>query len=272
MIMESKNITDEQELLFHRECALSAMSIGQGLSLIRKYEFVKHAYGTQAFFMLTIGIERLLKIILIYHFRTKNNNAFPNNAELKSIGHNLHSLYNKAKDIANDIGCSDLYSPLEDDNIFNLIIDFLSNFAQSARYYNLDKLTGFTNKFDEPLRDWNKRINSIIVSRHYRHNKKKAEDIKALSRMIGGHFLVSFNNEKGSNINNVEDFYLEGMTVNIKQKYSMFYLYCIVRFLSNLLYHLDSGYFPFVSEYFVMFRNPDDTYVKTRRTWNIYER
>ena len=55
-------VTQEQDFLLSRECALAAFSIGQGLTLLRKYDFVKHAHASQAFFQLSIGIERLLKI------------------------------------------------------------------------------------------------------------------------------------------------------------------------------------------------------------------
>lgn len=269
--MQQYSVTQEQAFLLGRECAQAAMSLGQGLTLIRKYDYVKHAYGTQAFFMLTIGIERLLKIIVIYDHRQLNNNAFPNNAELKNAGHKIDKLYKRAKDIATRIGQPELYKPIEDDPIFALIIKLLTEFAQNARYYNLDTLTGHLNSTDEPLRAWNKTINKAIIERHYRHNKKKEEEIINLSNAVGNHFLVSFDNEEGTGIDNIKDFYLEGMTVDVKQKYSMFYVYCLVRFFSTLLWHLDKGYYPMVSEYFGKFRITDDAYVKSRKTWNPYE-
>jgi hypothetical protein len=270
--MQQYSVTQEQDFLLGRECALAAMSIGQGLTLIRKYDYVKHAYGTQAFFMLTIGIERLLKVIIIYNHRRLNNNSFPNNAELKSAGHKIDTLYKKAKQIADDIGKPELYKPIDDDPIFSLIIKFLTEFAHNARYYNLDSLTGHPNSTDEPLRAWNKKINKIIVERHYRHNKEKEEAIINLSNAVGSHFMVSFDNEDGNKVDNIKDFYLQGMTVDVKQKYSMFYIYCLVRFFSNLLWNLDKAFYPVVSEYFSKFRISDDAYVKSRKTWNPYEK
>ena len=271
--MSTENtVTQEQEFLLGRECAQAALSIGEGLTLIRKYEYVKHAYGTQAFFMLSIGIERLLKIILIYNHRRTNNNDFPDNAVLKSKGHKIKSMFDFAINIADEIGQSDIYEPLKTDPIYNLIIDFLTDFAHTSRYYNLDTLTGFPNSTNEPLREWNIKINKIIIERHYKHNTRKSEAIESLTSSIGENFLVSFDNEEGKKITNIKDFYLEGLTVDVKQKYSMFYVFCIVRFLSELLWHLDKNLYPFVSEYFVDFRQPDDAYVKRRKVWNLYNK
>lgn len=271
--MKTENaVTQEQDFLLGRECALAASSIGQGLTLIRKYDYVKHAYGTQAFFSLSIGIERLLKIILIYNHRRINNNKFPDNGVLKKAGHEIKSMYEIAIGIANEIGQADIYSPLKADRIYDLIIDFLTDFAHSSRYYNLDTLTGHQNKTDEPLRRWNTKINKIIVERHYRYNQKKVEEIEKLTDAFGGHFLVSFDNEDGKEISNIKDLYLEGLTVDVKQKYSMFYIYCIVRFLSELLRHLSTNFYPNVSEYFTIFRISDDAYVKRIKSWDLYQK
>lgn len=263
--------TQEQDFLLSRESALAAMSIGQGLSLIRKYDFVKHGYGTQAFFMLSIGIERLLKVIIIYNYRRKNNNAFPDNQVLKNNGHNIRKLFDQAIHIADEISKQELYQSLKADPIFDMIINFLTEFANSSRYYNLDTLSGKLSHTDEPLRKWNKTINRLIVERHFKQNENKAQRISALANMIEDRFIVSFENENGKKITNIRDFYLEGMTVDVKQKYSMFYSYVIVRFLSNLLWNLDRNYHPFVSEYFMIFRNTDDSYVRSRKTWNLYD-
>lgn len=264
-------VTQEQDFLLRRECSLAALSIGQGLTLIRKYDFVKHGYGAQAFFMLSIGIERLLKIILIYNHRKNNNNEFPDNAVLKKAGHNIKSMYALAISIADEIGKPEIYQPLKSDPLYDLIINFLTDFAHSARYYNLDTLTGTLNKTDEPLRAWNSTINKIIVERHYKHNPRKAEAISKIADAVGEYFIVSFNNEEGKEINNIKDFYLEGLTVDVKRQYSMFYIFCIVRFLSNLIWYLDKDYYPFVSEYFTYFRQTDDAYIRKRKTWNLYE-
>lgn len=270
--MQQGTVTQEQQFLLSRESSLAAMSIGQGLTLIRKYDFVKHGYGSQAFFMLSIGIERLLKLIIIYNYRRINNNQFPDNKILKKAGHDIKSMYDVAMQIALEIGEADLYKPLVSDPIYTIIVDFLTDFAHNSRYYNLDSLTGNPNNTDEPVRSWNEKINKLIVERHYKDNPRKIAYKESLTKIAQPHFIVSFNNEQGKEINNLKDFYIEGLTVDVKQKYSMFYVYCIARFLSNLLWNLDKNLFPLVSEYFKDFRISDDSYVRRLKVWNPYGR
>jgi hypothetical protein len=268
--MKQGVITEEQYFLLSRESALAALSIGHGLTLIRKYDFVKHGFGSQSFFMLSIGIERLLKLVIIYDYFRTHNNQFPDNSILKKAGHNIKALYVRSLQIAEDIGEMNLHSKLLSDPIYNIIIDFLTDFASVSRYYNLDTLTGRPNVTGEPLREWNRKINSIIIERHYRHNAKKAEAIKTITDIMQPHVLVSFDDEEGMKINDIKQFYLDGMKVDVKQKYSMFYVFCIVRFLSYLIAALDKGFYPSISEYFILFRNTDDAYVRRLKVWNLY--
>lgn len=265
-------ITSEQDILLSRESALASLSLSNGLELIRKYDFVKHGYATQAFFMLSIGLERLLKLIVIYNYRRLNQNVFPENAVLKKAGHNIKKLLNEAKKIAYDLGKSDLFETLESDPIYTLIVDFLTDFAHKARYYNLDILTGNENSTDEPLRYWEKEINSLIVERHYIENPRKREAIKELTARLEDITIVAFNNERGDDISSMQQFYLEGMTVETKQKYSMLYCYNLIRFPATLIWYLDKEYCPFISEYFSDFRITDEKYILSRKTWGLYKR
>ena len=76
MFLEGTGITEKQFVLLSNEASLSAISLSQGLTFLRKADFVKKAYASHAFFSLSIGIERLIKLILIYEYRLSNNNKF----------------------------------------------------------------------------------------------------------------------------------------------------------------------------------------------------
>lgn len=84
------------------------------------------------------------------------------------------------------------------------------------------------------------------------------------------HTYTLMRHEDGQEINNLMDFYLKGDTVSIKQKYSMFYLYEIIRFLSDLLgeLHFQGHLYPILQEFFAIFRNDDKTYVINKKSWN----
>ena len=125
--------------LLNNEAATSAGMIGTGLTLLRRMDFTKESYQSQSFFCLSIGLERIMKLILIYDYRTHNNNSLPSNDFFKkSYGHNLEKLLTACKNIGVASGIkNDLSDP-----IYNSIIEILSKFSTQSRYYNLNYLTG----------------------------------------------------------------------------------------------------------------------------------
>jgi hypothetical protein len=54
--------------------------------------------------------------------------------------------------------------------------------------------------------------------------------------------------------------------------YSMYYLYVLIRSLCVLLTQLEfkGNFYPFLREFFVVFRNPDTAYVLRKKSWNPY--
>ncbi len=266
------SITERQFVLLNNEAALSSMSLSQGLTILRKADFVKKAYASHAFFSLSIGIERLIKLILIYDYRL-NNNRFPDNRYLKSFGHEIGALFVKAKSISLSMNKEKLYADVEGDNICEEIISFLNDFAVKSRYYNLDILTGTFNNSDEPLKGWEEKIESKIIQKHYRYNKEKQYLMSELGSKIDEFTLTSIHDKSGNHLQSMKDLLVKGLTVETGLKYSMFYTFKIIRFLSSLIFEIDHHpLLPFISEHFVQFRNSDDKHVLKRKTWDLYGR
>lgn len=119
-----------EEKLLLIEGSLTAFALADGLDCLRKANVYEKGMYYKAFFSLSIGLERLLKLIIMYEYRIRNNGNFPDNKEIKTKGHNLYEMFNI---VVPEILENDLY---------NNIIKFLSNFAKTTRYYNLDVLTG----------------------------------------------------------------------------------------------------------------------------------
>ena len=265
-------MTNQQdtEILFMREASISSVSLGLGLTQLRKYSFVKPGFFYSSMFMITIGLERLMKLIVIYDHRIRNNRAFPNNNQLKhEYGHKIHDLFESAIKINSENNYSNEHDELLEDKITQTIIEYLSEFAQTSRYYNLDGLTGKPQQNKEPLNRWNEEINSIILSRHYKPRKKKAEQINAISSQTEDITFVMLTSENGQDITSIGEFHTEDDEVKIKQKYSMYYIYIIARFLVNLLSGLETHgkFFPFLREYFHHLECEDRSYILSRKTW-----
>lgn len=72
---------NEKEQLLANEAALTASLLGNGLNALRKAGIFNKGLYYQAFFSLSIGIERLLKMIIITRYRSNITKNFP----LKSI-------------------------------------------------------------------------------------------------------------------------------------------------------------------------------------------
>jgi hypothetical protein len=110
-------------------------------------------YG--AFFNYTIGLERLLKVLLLMSDWHRNR-QFPTDSELKKYGgrsgHDLQKLYESTKSLFQQYGV-ERESHLVPDDIDYRLLEFLSDFATRNRYFNLDMLTG-TKARPDPLGIW----------------------------------------------------------------------------------------------------------------------
>ena len=249
---------------------MSSMALGIGLTHIRQYDFVQPGYFYSGLLSFTSGIERVLKIILIYDYRLDNGDAFPNNPYLKSFSHKLNDLINKAQEInlRQGLGVDD--SCFQADDLYQKIILLLTDFAVQARYHNLDYLTGRVQPNLEPLARWDSEICSEIISRHFRQNKKQTEINKALSKELEDDFKVLFSREDGTEISSLSTFLAHGETVLTKQKYSMYYLYTIANVLCSICSELEykGNYLPYLREFYPLFMNDNRRYVLNRKTWN----
>jgi hypothetical protein len=253
-----------------REASMSSMAIGIGLTHIRQYDFTCTGFFYSGLFSFTTGIERLLKIILIYDYRLNNGDAFPNNTYLKGLSHKLDDLIRKAREINKNQSMSVNDSFLDQDLLYQRLISLFADFAVQARYYNLDYLTGKQQTGTEPLERWEKEICTEIVKRHYKQDNRKLELKKHLAKKLENVSQVQYTHDDGSEINTMAALMTYEDIVPTKQKYSMYYLYTIVRFFINLLTELGykGNFYPYLREFFAIFNNADKDYILRKKVWN----
>lgn len=260
------------EIALSREASMSSMAIGIGLTHIRQYSFAQSGFFYSGLLSFTSGIERLAKIILIYSYRLDNNDTFPNDNVLKRCSHNLGELIEKSREInvRQSVHLDDSF--FDNDQLYQPLLPLLTDFAMQARYYNLDYLSGKKQSGTEPLTRWEQEICTEIIRRHYRPNRKKDTLTNELAKRIETKKLISVlhTREDGTGISNVAEFFAHGNLIPIKQKYSMYYLYTIARFLSNLCIRLEFKgdlFPPHLEEFFTIFMNPDQQYILGKRIW-----
>lgn len=136
--------------LLQKEAFLSNSCILSGFNFLIKGNFIDTYLGAYyaAFFHLTIGIERLLKLVYVSDYMMKNRMNFPSEKEIKKFGHKIDVLIKECGNICITYGVNNKIL----DNIDENIITFLTSFADAkeGRYFN------FLGKYQEknPLWKW----------------------------------------------------------------------------------------------------------------------
>ena len=167
----------ESFALFQQEGFLARSSLLAGLNALRKANIDDTNKGLfySAFFELSIGFERLMKLVLVINHMAKNDLHPMTDQELKNkYGHKIESLYKSCKELNDSLGRpnDDFYA----EGTFEWeIIHFLHEFALSARYYNLSKLTN-GQRTNDPLSDWWSLLTQVI---HRDVTNKKLEKIQS---------------------------------------------------------------------------------------------
>jgi hypothetical protein len=265
------NETDKR-LLF-KEASLIAMNLGNGLTAIRQHDFTKIGYFYQACFSLSIGLERLMKLILIYDYYGQSLSFPPDNKYLKNKGHNLIELLKSLENLFGKYNMQHQYDSINSDDITKAILENLSDFATHNRYFHLNRLSNGAQNSIDPLIRWNEEINKLIIDKHYKPKSNQQSKAQSLSKVLDKSSIIHFHNEQDNLINSFDKFFEEGYTLETKQKYSSYYVYKITKMLCELQEknNIDHHSNAFLYEFFSIYKNPDDKYILSRKIWNPYK-
>ena len=259
---ELENPDSKEVILLLKETGLAATSIEQGLNALRKAQFSNKKLYYQAFFLLSIGVERILKLIVIVN-NLVTKDRFPENNELKEYGHNIIELFNK---VTNEIRPDEDF--LSQNEIYLPILKFLSDFAKGSRYYNLDTLSGKNGRKD-PLHEWNK-IQIYIKGKHCK--VKLSEFEMHIIESIENSAIIHFHDESDIPITTGTDFFIESKLANQVQGFSVLYLYKIIDYLITILIQRsnEKRMLPEYQEFFRLFNNRymTDADIKKKKDWS----
>lgn len=149
---------DKKFGLLGQESFLAKNTILSGFDLLLNANFfqAKEGYFYSAFFHLSIGIERILKLAVITHHMLDNNYTTPTIKQLKfNFGHDIKAAYEECEKL------SPIYRPNATSHKFNLepidieILDFLAEYGMKSRYFNIDEVCEAKND-KSPLEKWHK--------------------------------------------------------------------------------------------------------------------
>ncbi len=200
---------------------------------------------------------------------------------LRSYGHNLKKLLQRADAIAERRGLSGFAGRLPRTAIHNGIIEVLSDFAMNiTRYYNLDLVTGDPRAAGEqdPIRAWFEQVVMPVLAAHQRPRQRARihRNAQLVSDVLGQHAIVRYHDETGKALDSVFEASKQTGMTNSAKPYVRMYVMHIARFLANLLSELGTvahrsqlDTVPYLSEFFAIFNN-SDKYFRQRKTWSIY--
>lgn len=112
-----------------------------------------------SFFQTSIGIERILKLILISNHMLQNSYRPPNEKTIRAYGHDLIALYQEAQKISQAYdGCT--LKEMKENSIRKNIFVFMNAFAAATgRYHNISNIETASNV--DPLERWKVIIDQI---------------------------------------------------------------------------------------------------------------
>lgn len=134
-----------------QEGHLASSSLLAGFEALAKLDYDRQGTVYSALFQLATGPERFMKICVILNHKLQYNLTNPSSQELRKYGHNLTDLYSFLRTISEQHKISEGW--FDEDAKHGEMLNVLSQFARTSRYYNVDELVGGTDNHD-PLVQW----------------------------------------------------------------------------------------------------------------------
>ena len=138
--------------MLSQEGNLAQNSLLSGIEALGKLNYDKTGTFYAAFFQLSIGLERLMKIAVIIDHKSKNDLRNPPGSQIRSLRHDLVAAYNVCKQLALDRN-KNMGQWYEPGTAEHDVLVQLAQFAKGARYYNLDSFAE-RQDFQDPVVHW----------------------------------------------------------------------------------------------------------------------
>lgn len=195
---------DSRWRALNREGALASRLVGAGLTALRRANAQIEGTYYEAFFGLTIGLERICKLVIVIDDYLSTG-RFPTDAQMKHrYGHDLSKLTGEASLRVATVGVPPEW-PLTRSTETHEVIDFLTRFARTNRYYNLSALSA-SDETPEPIEEWVQ-----LVLRHYPQRAltprevRDRDGMRGLDAAISSGVLIDHSDEAGIAIRSFED-------------------------------------------------------------------
>ncbi|VWB15315.1 hypothetical protein BLA14095_00429 [Burkholderia lata] len=165
--------------LLSQESHLTKNTILSGFDLLLKANFYqdKDGYFYSAFFHLSIGLERILKLALVTHHMLANQYRTPTIKQLKAFGHDIKSLSEHCNGLVREYS-SEGGDPLVGGDGDAQLIEFISEYGVQSRYFNLNEICE-AKMNRSPLYKWL----DVAIALYHAHTAAPARERAALNLM-----------------------------------------------------------------------------------------
>jgi hypothetical protein len=264
-----------------RESALVRHLLGSGATALGRANYADKVgeYYT-AFFGLSIGLERLTKLILVADHTISHNGRMPAETSVRKYGHNLVSLTNAADAVARKHDLKLKYLRPTSATIAK-IIDCLDAFADAnrGRYANFASLGDPSLEKEEPIRKWWGEVAELILKEYY-YGKPIQTQVEGRARLvdqlISPFTSVLHTDETGNMMQDVMSSSIRTGQTEIVQRYGRYYSLTLIRWLAEIFsglastasfsHNIDAFYGSW--EHFQTY-TVDESFLKTRKSWPL---
>lgn len=252
--------------------------IGSGATALGRASYAdKMGEYYTAFFGLSVGLERLAKLILVVNHAISNRGAMPAESVVRQYGHKLADLMDAANEVALKHSLKlDYARPANP--ISAKIIECLDSFADASRgrHANFAALGDPNLGKDEPIRKWWREVAELILKEYYygRPAQERVEGrAKVIDALMSPVSSVLFIDEAGDMMQDVLTSSVRAGQTELVQRYGRYHALTVVRWLSEVFSELArspscTDAFYGVWEYFQTY-TVDDTFLKTRKNWPL---
>lgn len=267
--------------LLEQEGLLAQACLCNGLTALRKANLGdKKGLYYSAFFELSIGFERMLKLVLILDHMARNQLIPPDSKTIESYGHKLISLFDAAKAVSTARGLNSLQA-FTTDSLSIKILEFLDSFAHSGgRYSNINKLTGHRHQaMADPIVQWGEIADWIIREHATNRQRQQAKSSGQVMSAALGDATLSLINDLNQQRPDIARLLTRASELEVAAKHAIFALVTLIAALSDVLGSVceyawktnppaPSGMadVPNMKEFF-QFAWPNRKYVMRKRRW-----
>ena len=259
-----------------RECYLVRGLLSSGITALGNATVGNKEKYYLAFFNLSIGIERLSKLVLIVNSKIRQN-QFLSEKEIRKYNHNISNLLETVFEIAKYHDLKLLYS-YKKCIICDAIVSCLHCFADAnkGRYANIQALDKQDASIEfEPIRRWSEEVDKLILDYHW-HKTPKSKKLNSIATKIANQIndlsVFMWVNESGDKMN-LEESFLRINSDKVLFKYRRYYTLLIIRSVSEIFNELSQKNYlrEFVGlyEFFQGFCLHDSVLLKNKK-WPVF--